>query len=210
MRVTANGQKSFHFYRKFQGSPVRIHVGDFPETSVENARKACQIHSADIANGIDPRAKLRAVRREQTFKSLWAYWLEDAKRRGVKTVSEDERRYQRFLVQWASRRLSAIHKTEVQALFAKVTTENSRYAANRMLALLKSMFHKAPDMGFTGTDPTAGVKKHQEEKRDRFIRGDELEKFFRALLAEKNVTLRDLLLIALLTGARKGNVQAMA
>ena len=100
---------------------------------------------------------------------------------------------------WASRKLSNIRKTDVQALFAKVSTENGIYAANRLLALVKSMFHKAPDMGFTGADPTAGVKKHREEKRDRFLHADEMVGFFKALSAEPNATLRDLLLMVLLT-----------
>src|SRR5208283_1697266 len=62
---------------------------------------------------------------------------------------------------------------------------------------------------FTGTDPTAGVKKHQEEKRERFLHVDELQGFFKALFAEPNETLRDLLLVALLTRARKSNVMTM-
>ena len=64
-------------------------------------------------------------------------------------------------------------------------------------------------MGFTGPDPTAGVKKHREEKRDRFLHAGELQGFFAALFGEPNITLRDVLLVALLTGARKGNVMAM-
>ena len=136
--------------------------------------------------------------------------MEYAKAKPVKTLTEDERRYKRFLTPWANRRLSSIHKADVQALFSKVTTENGRYAANRLLALIKSMFHKAPIWASRGADPTAGVKKHQEEKRDRFLHADELQGFFKALFAEPNPTLRDLLLMALLTGARKGNVQTDA
>ncbi len=131
---------------------------------------------------------------EQTVKGLWTFWQADAEQRGVKTLTEDERRYRRFLLPWANRKLSAIHKSDVQALFSRVTTENGPYAANRLLALVKSMFHRAADMGFTGTDPTAGVKKHREEKRDRFLHADELRGFFKALFAEPNPTLRDLLL----------------
>jgi integrase len=187
-----------------------MHLGDFPETTVEVARKRCQGESGIAAQGINPQIARRAAKHEQTFKGLWAYWLADAKQRGVKTVAEDERRYRRFLAQWANRRLSAIHKSDVQSLFGRVTTENGRYAANRLLALVKSMFHKAPDMGFTGSDPTVGVKKHREVRRDRFLHAEELHGFFKALFAEPNETLRDLLLVALLTGARKSNVMAMA
>ena len=208
--VTASGTKTFYLYKKFQGRPVRVPLGKFPTISVENARKACRALVTSMAAGTDVQAARQAVRHEQTVKGLWTFWQADAEQRGVKTLTEDERRYRRFLLPWANRKLSAIHKSDVQALFAKVTTENGPYAANRLLALIKSMFHKAADMGFTGANPTIGVKKHQEEKRDRFLHADELQGFFKALFAESNNTLRDLLLVALLTGARKGNVASMA
>ena len=201
--------KTFYLYRWFQGRPVRVPLGKFPTMSVEEARKACLALVAKMSAGTDVQAARQAARHEQTIKGLWTYWQADARQRGVKTLTEDERRYKRFLTAWANRRLSAVHKADVQALFANTTAENGIYSANRLLALVKSMFHKAADMGFTGADPTAGVKKHQEEKRDRFLHSDELAGFFKALFAEPNASLRDLLLLALLTGARKSNVMAM-
>jgi integrase len=207
--VTAGGARTFYLVKKFQGRTIRVALGKFPTMSVEQARKACRALVAKMSEGIDVQAARQAQRHEQTVQGLWEFWQADAKQRGVRTVGEDERRYARFLGPWAGRRLSAIHKSDVQAVFAKVSVENGIYAANRLLTLVKAMFHKAADMGFTGADPTAGVKKHREEKRDRFLHSDELQGFFRALFAESNATLRDLLLVALLTGARCGNVQAM-
>jgi integrase len=46
-------------------------------------------------------------------------------------------------------------------------------------------------------------------ERDRFLRPDELRPFFEALAAEPNQTMRDFILLALLTGARRSNVAAM-
>ena len=71
------------------------------------------------------------------------------------------------------------------------------------------MFNKASDMGFRGENPAKGVKRFKETKRDRFLERDELPAFFQALLAEPNEALRDFFLLCLLTGARRGNVQAM-
>jgi len=48
-----------------------------------------------------------------------------------------------------------------------------------------------------------------EQSRDRFIQSDELPGFFDSLAVESNTTIRDYLLISLLTGARKSNVPAM-
>lgn len=45
--------------------------------------------------------------------------------------------------------------------------------------------------------------------RDRFLQPDELPRFFAALAEEPSIAMRDFILLALLTGARRANVCAM-
>ena len=97
----------------------------------------------------------------------------------------------------------------MQALHTRVGKSNGPYLANRLLDLLGAMYNKARDIGYTGDNPAKGIKKFKEEKRDRFLQGDELPAFFKALASEPNDLLRDFFLVALLTGARRANVQAM-
>ncbi len=147
--VTPSGTKTFYLVRWFQGRAVRVPLGKFPAMSVEDARKACLALLAKMSQGIDVQAARQAARHEQTVKGLWEFWRKGAeqgtgrKRGPVKTLKEDEQRYKRFLATWANRRLSSIKRTDIQSLFAKVSTENGTYAANRLLALVKSMFHRA-------------------------------------------------------------------
>ncbi len=49
----------------------------------------------------------------------------------------------------------------------------------------------------------------KEQSRDRFLQTDELPKFFEAIKAEPSELVRDFFLLALFTGARRGNVAAM-
>ncbi len=88
-------------------------------------------------------------------------------------------------------------------------TKHGHYAANRLLALVRAMFNVASAIGFEGHNPTAGVKKFKETSRDRYLQPDELPKFFASLDAEPNETLKDFFRVALFTGARRANVQAM-
>jgi integrase len=209
LRITPAGGMSFYFYRKVKGRPVRMLLGKFPDISVENARKACAAKSGEAALGKDIQAERRAARHEQTIKGLWGYWLETHAKARKRTWKEDERQYKAFLQPWANRRLSSIKKTDVSALHARIGEKNGLYAANRVLALLRAMFNKAPDMGYAGSNPTTGIKKFPEEKRDRFLHGDDLANFFAALAAETNADLRDYFLVCLFVGARKSNVLAM-
>jgi integrase len=70
------------------------------------------------------------------------------------------------------------------------------------------MFAMAVDEGLVNVNPARGVKRFREEKRDRFLRGDELPRFF-AALTEATELIQDFVLVSLLCGARRSNVQAM-
>jgi len=209
LRVTNNGHRSFYFYRKVKGRPVRHLLGKFPQMTVEAARAACQKKAGAVAEGKDLIAERQAERHEQTVAGLFQFWLDGHAKVRNKTWAEDERRYRRFLKPWANRRLSSIGKPDVAALFARVGRENGRYAANRLLALTRALFNKAPDIGFTGSNPTRGIKKFREEKRDRFLHGDELRAFFDALAQEPDPMIQAFFLVCLFTGARRSNVQTM-
>ena len=208
--VNPTGAKVFYLYKWHNGRPTRTPLGNFPEISVETARKQAKALLGDMARGLDPHAARQAARHEQTVGGLWEFWLETHAKQHKRSWKEDERQFNVFLKSWSHRRLSAIKKADVQTLHAKVGTKNGHYAANRLLALVRAMFNKAADMGFTGPNPTAGINKFKEVKRDRFLEGDELPAFFRSLVEEPNETLRDFFLLALLTGARRANIQAMA
>ena len=72
------------------------------------------------------------------------------------------------------------------------------------------MLSKAVEWGYLDANPAQSVKvSGSTVKRDRFLQPDELARFFEAVVAEPNETIRDLILLALLTGARRSNVCAM-
>lgn len=84
--------------------------------------------------------------------------------------------------------------------------------ANAALGALRAMFNWAskPQFGFfAGVNPAAGHKAFPKVERERFLLADELRPFFEALAAEANDTARDCILVKLLTGARRANVQKM-
>jgi len=205
--VTASGAKNFYLYRWHDGRPAQIRIAAFPALNVEKARERARDLLAKLAAGVDVQAAKRARREEATIATLWKHWEAVAKPR-KRSWKEDERQYKAFLEAWACRRLSSVRKTDVQALHAKVGRENGSYAANRMLALLKTMFNRAGDVGYRGENPAAGVEKFPEVSRDRFLQAEELRAFFVSLAAEDEMW-QAFFLTALLTGARRANVQAM-
>jgi len=208
--IRAGGSMTFYVQKRISGQPSRIRIGRFPdETTVEQARRQAAAIIGEIAKGNDPAGAKRRKRGEMTFADLCDYWLEHAKQH-KKTWREDKRKFEKHLAAWQHRRLSEISKQTVQKMHAATGKRHGKYAANRLLEVVRAMFTKAiDDELFDARNPAAGVKKFREESRDRFLQRDELERFFRALLAYHDATLRDFFLLALLTGARRGNLQAM-
>jgi integrase len=72
-------------------------------------------------------------------------------------------------------------------LHERLGRENGRYAANRTVALLRTMFNLAWDWGYLkGDNPAARVKFYREEKRDRFLSPEEVRRVNEALASEPN------------------------
>ena len=81
--------------------------------------------------------------------------------------------------------------------------------ANRVLELLSSIYNRAIEWGYRSANPTGGIKPFKETKRDRFIQGSELPRFFIALAEDTSDDFKHFVLLSLLTGARRNNVLAM-
>ena len=104
------------------------------------------------------------------------------------------------------KKISEVTRKDVAALHGKIGKDRPT-AANRLLALLSSVFGRAIEFGLReGANPCLGIRRFPEQARDRFLSGDKLRRFFEALEQDPYPTTRDLFTVALLTGARRGNV----
>jgi len=206
--VTAAGTKTFYHCKRIAGR-YQTPIGRFPSINVEDARKIVTKANGEIADGTDPQAARRDEKDAATFGDLWDQWIVYAKA-NKKSWREDERKWHKHLSTWKNKRLDTITKTHVFKLHAKIGEDHGRIMANRVLELIKAMINKAiSDELYTGDNPAATVKKFPAQERDRYLQPAEVESFFKALADEPNATIRDFALLALFTGARRGNLQSM-
>jgi integrase len=209
LAVSPAGKKVFVLYRKVAGRPERITIGPYPDLTIEQARgKAAELNGA-IARGENPASKRRLVRDEATLAELFSTYLEHHAKPHKKTWSDDQGMFDKHFGVWKFRKLSDIRRADVLTLHARIGGKSGQYAANRVVELLSSMFGKAIEWGWNGENPATKIKAFKERKRERFLQPEELPAFFEALKAELNETVRDYILLSLLTGARRSNVQAM-
>lgn len=210
IRITAAGSRTFYVIKRAGSGMAWLKLGLFPDMSVENARKEAEKVLGQFAQGNDPAQIRRVERTEMTLDDLHnEYMIRCAafNRRPDKPKAN----YRLYLSAWGKRKLSTIRHEEVDRLHKKIGRENGIVTANIALKLLHVMFNKAINEWriWSGENPAHGIKKFPEQSRDRFLQSDELPRFFQAVAEEPNESIRDYVLISLLTGARRTNVLEM-
>ncbi|MBP7953550.1 MAG: tyrosine-type recombinase/integrase [Nitrosomonas sp.] len=211
LRITSTGTKTFCVFRRTKcGDPERITIGQYPEVGIDLARrKAMEINLA-ISEGLNPQQLKRAAKEEMVFADLFREYLNRYSKVHKKTWQEDEEKYLNHLDKKLGKvKLSAIDLLTISDIHGSITKSGSPIAANRVIALLSSIFGWGISVGFCESNPVIGIRRNRERSRDRFIQSDEMPRFFQALAEEPDTTIRDFILMALLTGARRSNVLSM-
>jgi integrase len=205
----SSGTKTFFLYKRINGRPDKIKLGRFPDITIEQARKAAYSLINDISQGIDPKKEKLRSSNNITFKDFFNEYIEKHAKLHKKTWQEDIDKYERLFSSLENKKINNIEKSMIIELHSTISKNRGIYSANRALMLLHTVFNKAIEWGIEITNPCTGIKKFKEKSRERFLQIEELPKFFAALNAELNETLKDFFYISLFTGARKGNVLTM-
>ena len=208
LRITSRS-KSFVLEKKINGRSRRFTLGPYGPVTLEQARKLGQEKIGEIAKGDDPADARQQRRRGATFGDLEKMYLE---RHAVhkKSLTTDVCALNRHLSLWRTRRLSAITRTMVSTRHAELGAAGHRTGANRVVALIRTMFNLARDWGvYDGENPASRIKFFKEVARDRFVTPDELPRLWSSLRNEPNPYVRAAFLVGLLTGARRGEVLRM-
>ena len=207
--VSPIGGKVFYVYRRINGRPERVRLGAFPVMTVEQARtKAAEVNGA-VAVGANPAQTRRAINAEPTFAEVFKDYLDKKRNRSGKPLAERSATEYRKIVDThlgsiKSMKLSQITPERVKATAAKVQSPSQ---ANKVKATISAVFNWARDEGVTDRpNPAQAIKSKAIPSRERFLLPSEFPRFMAAVEA---APLRDFFLLALFTGARRSNLQAM-
>jgi integrase len=210
LSVFPSGTKTFMLYRKVNDRPVRITLGRFDDLTIEQARKQAEAFNNEIAQGNNPREAINSKRKELTFDDFFQVYLEKHAKVYKKSWRHDADHYRLHINDGlGNKKLSDITRQHIQNLHAHLGQNHGKACANRVIDTLGSVFMKAIEWGYLSGNNPAKIKKFKLQSRDRFLTSEELPRFFQAVQQEENDTLRDYILLSLLTGARKANVLAM-
>lgn len=215
--VQPTGHRSFFWFRKVRERPTWKTLGDFPDLSVEQARHHAAEHNTKLAkwkaagyDGDNPFSE----RRDLTIGQLAEDYIErqvkphasnpDRAVKGVKFIVK------LYLEPWKARRLGTIRRSDVLDLHARLGQDHGKVTANRVVQFLRTLYNWASKSEvWSGENPARSIKMYHEDKRTRFLQPDELARLFQSLKRQKNADLTDFVLLALFTGARRGDVLSM-
>jgi len=210
IRVTSSGAKTFSLYRRIKGGqPERVTLGRFPSMTIEQARKLAARVNAEIEEGSNPAQVKRVKKGELTFDELFKEYGE---RHGAKKKSwaTDQSLYANHLQPLRALKITAIKREAISRILSNMEKAGlAGSSINGVRALVSSIYGRAIEWGYATENPVIGIKTRKTVKRDRFLQAGELPRFFESLAAESNQTLRDYIIMALLTGARRSNLLAM-
>jgi integrase len=212
VRVTANGARSFVLsYWTKGGRQRRITIGGFPNWTPGAARNKARELKRLIDDGGDPLGDIEAEREAPTVADLCARYVEeDLPRKRPGTALNYQILLKRHVQPYFGlhTKVADVRFEDVDALHRKITKAGSPYAANRTVALLSRMFNLSVRWGMRGTNPCKGVERNPENKRKRYLSGDELTRLTTALAAY-DPDIANIFRLLLLTGARRAEVLAM-
>ncbi len=218
LRVKPSGAKAYVFqYRNQQRRTRRLTIGRHGVFTPSEARKEARRLAGDVARGLDPAAGRTTDREAPTVAQFCEQYINDhaVLHKKPRSVEEDRRNIKLHIMPTlGKKRVADVTRADIAKLHHSM--KHSPTGANRVIALLSTMFNLAEEWGMRPdlSNPCRRVKKYKEAKRERYLNADELAKLG-AVLAEAEQTQTEpppaiaAIRLLIFTGARKNEILSL-
>ena len=213
VRVESSGLKSFLVRYRHLGRRRFLSLGRFGEITPEQARLLAQKALSKVREGADPADERSQDREAITVKKLVERFLADhvEEKRKSKTATHYRSVLEGYLVpKYGSKKAQELTRADMAKLHLEI--KHAPYQANRLLAVVASMYSFGDKHGLTPEDfnPAKKIERFPETRRERFLTTEELQKLGQAFrdLDESGRfgTAIQALIFLLLTGARLNEI----
>lgn len=208
LMVTYGGTKTFYFCHRYGGKKKLLKIGQFPYIDIDEAREKAFLYNKSLQNGDMPSVPkpTTAILTLQSFfdnEYIPKYAMQYKK---PQTWQSNKQSFNRHFRGISNRPLNSFTKFEIDTLHKEIGTNRGTYIANRCLCLLRHIFNTAIDWGFIDSNPAVGIRAYPEKSRDRFLQPEEMTAFMNSLHGQRDVQLKQFIMLLLLTGQRKMNI----
>jgi integrase len=186
--------------------PIRKSIGRWPLVSVDEARKRAKALSLKLLEGesLSRPDKL-------TLDDLVRKYIGWNKTRDLKYPDWIEDVIHLSFKDWLEREVSTITRAEIADRHLVIAGKRGRVAAARSVKALRSLYKFADENDlYTGRNVAKAVRVEDTQPRRRFLSPDEQKRVREALDDPSHAEwVKPFMLLALATGARRANLQAM-
>lgn len=184
-KITPKGKRTyFLYYRTREGEQRRPAIGAHGPWRPEGARDQARRWLADVAQGRDPSRSRTEDRVAPTFAALCERYCEehaDVRKKAISAAGDRRLIRRHLLPALGSKKVASITRSDIATIHHKLRP--TPYEANRMLALVRKMLSLAERWGLRpdGSNPAANIDLYAEEKRERFLDGEEVARLWAVL-----------------------------
>jgi integrase len=222
LRVGADGTRAWAVRVRWQGRQVRVRLGEWPATTLAEARRLAQEARKLADRGQDPEAAVRPpapVEQAPTVQAAIGRWM--ATKRANRSAPLEARRMALHVVPAVGgKRVDQVVRADISSLLHDLVHVRGLTAeANRVHTSLRGFWRWVVEMGWRETDPLTGVRKPVREEASQarmrtetvpLLSLDELAALYRAAPSIRSAVLGDLTRALLLIPLRREEVTALA
>jgi len=217
LRITPKGAKSFILKTRIGGgrsAPVKKPtIGKVGDLTLDQARNKAREWKALAKDGIDPTRHKEEVGR--TIADLCIRYMEIHAPRKRSGKDDKVKIKQHILPRIGRLLVKDVSFSDIENLHHSM--KKMPYAANRTVSLISKMFTLAIKWEWAEKNPAIGIERYPEEKRERFLNPNEINRLSHALIKYAENAVRktesnkatNAIRMLMLTGARRTEVLSM-
>ena len=217
VRVSPLGNITFQLRSRFNKKAIRIDLGNYPDTTLAEARALARSHKSDLKKGIDPRIAKRVAARsvidEFTVEALYRKWYENYCVQKKKNHIEILRSYEIYMFPvLGQRKLEEISMDEWENFFKSISKTKPGITV-RLLTNTKQLVKWCVRKRHIQINNIGDISLTEDLHielipNDRFLNDDEIGLFLKCLensrIAKKN---KIFAMLCLIYGNRNGELR---
>jgi integrase len=212
LRVSPGRKSWCLFYSSpSDGKRARVGLGSYPAVGLADARAKAIEAAGHVADGSDPRRKMKASA-SMTVADLVTAYLNDPKKAKLRTVDEIGRRLRRdVLPVIGDIRITDIARRDVRNVIEPIERSGKAVAARRSFEDVRAMMRWAVEHEYLTANPIAGMQGPEiKAPRERVLSDSEIGELWAALPRVLPLQYQWIVKLCLVTGQRLGEISGMA
>jgi len=198
-------KKVFYYRYRFEGKSRKDKIGEYPYTSLKDARKEAMKIRLKLEDGIDPKQEEKVEEKtEYKFSDVVDSYFDDHVADLSKASVQLYTHTRKNLTQFEHQNIDEIDLVQISKFLKKRKKDVSAYDAINHKTLLSSIFRYAIQMGYTKYNPVRdSIQIEKPKPKSRYYTDEEIQTIFSKLEKTKQ-PLADIIPFIFLTGKRIG------